>query len=178
MSEREGVDPIRGTSTEPKTELQTEAEQVVTEETVGEESLPEIQDTVGVGEGIEGVHNIQTPGGGKRLNALTVSEKDALCRFKHDNPSVSNTALKAYAKAEFNKEPSSSQVSRILQEAEKWAGKQGRRVNARKVRLGKWPALETGLTILLNEVSTLAFIPFPLATFIKMCILPIDATYA
>lgn len=86
------------------------------------------------------------------LNCLTIAEKDALCKFKATSPSTGNTALKAYAKAQFGKEPSSSQISRILQEPHKWAVQEGR-VNARKVRNGKWPTLEAALNVAFSQVD-------------------------
>ena len=89
----------------------------------------------------------------RSLNCLTIAEKDALCKHRSENANLSNTQLKKWAKTSFNKEPSSSQISRILQEPQKWAARDVRAPGARKVRNGKWPHLETALNIVFAQVS-------------------------
>lgn len=75
------------------------------------------------------------------LNTLEIDEKHILCEYKAANPKVKAKHLIEFCSREFKKTPSTTAISRILLEEDKWKAARSE-TNAKRARGGKWPDLE------------------------------------
>ena len=90
----------------------------------------------------------------REKNALSVREKKLICEHKAQNPGEKYAELLAFSEKNFNKTPSSSQISRVLKEKEKWLATNENARPVKRIKLAKWPDLERALDLWLVQVSS------------------------
>jgi hypothetical protein len=87
-----------------------------------------------------------------RGNDLKIDEKNKLCEYKAANPKLLAKHLIEFCSKEFNKTPSTTAISRILHDEEKWKNA-GTAASAKRIRGGNWPDLEKILVVWLTQVE-------------------------